>query len=155
MYKTIAALLAAAALTACSGGQQSSSSSTTTTAASPAATVAAMKPAKPMKAVAANGSALYSQNCSSCHQTNGKGMPGAFPPLAGNAVVTGPAANVIHIVKNGLQGKIMVGNASFNGTMPPWKALKPEQIAAILTYVRSSWGNHASAITAAQVAATK
>ena len=79
-----------------------------------------------------------------------------FPPLAGNAVVTGPADKVIHIVKNGLSGKISVNGATFNGQMPAWKGtLSNADIANVITYVRSSWGNHASAVTESQVAATK
>ncbi|MFN2449673.1 MAG: cytochrome c [Candidatus Baltobacteraceae bacterium] len=152
MTVLIPALAAALVVTACSGGQQHSSSSTTT-AASPAATSAAMHAMKP---AASNGAAVYNANCSSCHQANGKGSPGAFPPLAGNAVVTGPAAKVIHIVKNGLTGTIKVGSATYNGQMPAWKSsLKDPEIAAVVSYIRSSWGNHAPAVTAAQVASTK
>lgn len=111
---------------------------------------------KSAMAGASSGAAVYNANCSSCHQANGKGSPGAFPPLAGNAVVTGPADKVIHIVKDGLTGKIKVGSASFNGTMPPWKSqLKPAEIAAVVTYIRSSWGNHAPAVTVSQVNAAK
>lgn len=158
-----AALLAAAA--ACSGGQQNSSSSSTTTttqaASSPAATAAAMKSSSSMSSAAMKGSsghgaAVYNTNCSTCHQANGKGSPGAFPPLAGNAVVTGDPTKVIHIVKDGLTGAIKVNGQSYSGQMPAWKAsLKAADIAAVVTYIRSSWGNHASAVTAAQVSAVK
>lgn len=104
----------------------------------------------------AAGAKVYSTNCSSCHQANGKGQPGVFPPLAGNAVVTGDASKVIHIVKNGLSGKISVNGTTYNGQMPPWKGtLSDNDIAAVITYVRSSWGNHASAVTASQVTSTK
>ena len=110
--------------------------------------------------VASSGSAagqkVYSTNCSSCHQANGKGQPGVFPPLAGNPVVTGDASKVIHIVKNGLNGKISVHGTTYNGQMPPWKGtLSDSDIAAVITYVRSSWGNHASAVTTSQVTSTK
>ena len=110
--------------------------------------------------VASSGSAagqkVFSTNCSSCHQANGKGQPGVFPPLAGNAVVTGDASKVIHIVKDGLNGKISVNGKTYNGQMPPWKGtLSDSDIAAVVTYIRSSWGNHASAVTASQVTSTK
>lgn len=149
----IPALAAAFAMAACSG-QSSSSSSTTTTAASPAASPAAATNA-PMKSASVSGATVYNTNCSSCHQANGKGLSGQFPPLAGNAVVNGPATAVIHIVKNGLNGPIKVNGVSYNGMMPAWKQLKPAEIAAVITYVRSSWGNHGSAVTEAQVKATK
>jgi mono/diheme cytochrome c family protein len=107
-------------------------------------------------ASAAAGSKVYTTNCSSCHQANGKGQPGVFPPLAGNAVVTGPADKVIHIVKNGLSGKITVNGATYNGQMPAWKGtLSDSDIASVITYIRSSWGNKASAVTASQVTSTK
>lgn len=79
-----------------------------------------------------------------------------FPPLAGNAVVTGPADKVISIVKNGLSGKISVNGQTYNGQMPAWKGtLSDSDIAAVVTYVRTAWGNKGSAVTAAQVTAAK
>jgi mono/diheme cytochrome c family protein len=176
----VTAAIASAALAACSGGKSSSTTTTTTTtqsspaasaAASPAATAAAMKSTtmkttsrtKTTTSVAMSsaasmqaGSKVYTTNCSSCHQANGKGQPGVFPPLAGNPTVQGPAADVIHIVKNGKNGKITVNGTSYNGQMPAWKGtLSDSDIAAVITYIRGSWGNHASAVTAAQVTATK
>lgn len=103
-----------------------------------------------------NGATVYSTNCSSCHQANGKGQPGVFPPLAGNPVVTGPADKVISIVKNGLSGKISVNGTTYNGQMPAWKGnLSNADIAHVITYIRSSWGNKAAGVTEAQVAAAK
>jgi len=134
-----------AALTACS----TSSSTKTETYASPAP--AKMKSTKVM--ASSNGAAVYSTNCSSCHQSDGKGAIG--PPLAGNALVTGDPAKVIHIVKNGLTGTISVNGKTFNGQMPAWKGtLSNNDIAGVITYIRSSWGNKASAVTTAQVAST-
>ncbi len=165
-----AAGMAVAMLAACSGGKSSSSSSTTTTtnaspaaspsaaAASPAASASSMNGA--MKSAASGpasaGAKVFSTNCASCHQANGQGQPGVFPPLAGNTVVTGAPTAVIHIVKNGLNGKISVKGSTYNGQMPPWKGvLKDSDIAAVVSYIRSAWGNHAGAVTAAQVTATK
>jgi mono/diheme cytochrome c family protein len=105
---------------------------------------------------AAAGQKVYTTNCSSCHQANGKGQTGVFPPLAGNTVVTGDPTKVIGIVKNGLSGKITVNGTTYNGQMPSWKAtLSNNDIAAVITYVRSAWGNKASAVTPAEVAAVK
>ena len=164
----LTAAIAAAALVACSGGKQSSSTTTTTTtttqtspAASPsAAASAAASPATKMAAAggasAAAGEKVYTTNCSSCHQANGKGQPGVFPPLAGNSTVTGPAATVIGIVKNGKSGKITVNGTSYNGQMPAWKGtLSDADIASVITYIRSSWGNKASAVTTAEVTSGK
>jgi len=163
--------LAAVVPAACSGGKSSSSSTTTTTTtttnSSPAASPAAASPGAAstmssgaMTAAAggasSGGAKIFATNCSSCHQANGKGQPGVFPPLAGNAVVTGTPTTVIHIVKDGLSGKIQVAGSTYNGQMPPWKGtLSDSDIASVVTYIRSSWGNHASAVTASQVTATK
>lgn len=148
MQRGIIALSAAilAALTACSNSN--SSTSTTSTAASPATKIANTKVMG-----SANGAAVFNANCSSCHGSNGQG--GIAPPLGGNAVVTGDPKKVIHIVKNGLTGAITVNGKSFNGMMPAWKTqLNNADIASVISYIRSSWGNHASAVTSAQVAST-
>jgi mono/diheme cytochrome c family protein len=107
-------------------------------------------------AAASNGAQIYTTNCSSCHGAEGKGLGSAFPPLAGNADVNGPAKGIIHTVKYGLHGSISVNGQSFNGTMPPWSTtLSNADIAAVVTYIRSSWGNKGSAVTTSQVAAVK
>jgi cbb3-type cytochrome c oxidase subunit III len=105
---------------------------------------------------ASDGKALYSANCTSCHQANGQGLPGTFPPLAKNPYVTGDASKVIHTVKDGLNGSIKVNGKTYNGQMPAWKSqLSNADIAAVITYIRSAWGNKASAVTEAQVAKVK
>jgi mono/diheme cytochrome c family protein len=102
----------------------------------------------------ADGSKIFLVNCVSCHQVDGKGVPGTFPPLARNAVVAGDPVKVIHIVKYGLTGPVVVAGKTFNGMMPAWSPqLSDADIAAAITYVRSSWGNHATPVTAAQVSA--
>ena len=103
---------------------------------------------------AAQGQGKYSI-CSACHQANGRGMPGAFPPLAGSEIATAAPMVPIRIVLLGAQGPLMVNGQRFNGTMPAWGSLSDADIAATLTYVRSHWGNAASAVTAEQVAAER
>lgn len=165
MRLTVAVLAAAIALAACSKGNQSggAGSATGQPSAGAAASMTASSPrAAASSAMAANGAAasdganVYQTNCSSCHQASGQGMPGTFPPLATNPVVTGNAAGVIHIVKDGLSGAISVKGTAYNGQMPAFgHTLSGSDIAAAITYIRSSWGNTASAVTPAQVAATK
>jgi mono/diheme cytochrome c family protein len=83
-------------------------------------------------------------------------MPGAFPPLVGSEYAT--AANVavpIRIVLHGLQGPITVKGVQYNSVMPAYGTgivMSDEEVAAVLTYVRRSWGNSASAVTPADVA---
>lgn len=97
------------------------------------------------------GKRLFTQNCVVCHQTTGLGVAGQFPPLAGSEwVVGGDWVGSNHLVKillHGLQGAVQVKGATYNNAMPPWQQLKDDQIAAILTYIRSEWGNSASPIT--------
>jgi mono/diheme cytochrome c family protein len=104
-------------------------------------------------AAANDGAKIYTQNCSSCHQPSGKGVPGTFPPLAGNPTVTGDSTTVIHIVRYGLSGSISVAGTSYNGMMPAWsQQLSNADIASVVTYIRSAWGNKAGAVTESQVA---
>lgn len=103
---------------------------------------------------AAHGAQVFSQNCSSCHGAQGQGTPGAFPPLANNPFVTGNPAAVIDAVKNGRTGPLTVNGQSYNGTMPAWKSqLSTQDIADVVTYIRTSLGNNkASPVSATQVA---
>jgi mono/diheme cytochrome c family protein len=92
----------------------------------------------------ADGKSLYMDNCSACHQVSGKGVKGAFPPLAGAPLVQGPPRVLITTVLNGRAG------------MPAFKDdINDADLAAILTYARSTWGNAAPAIKPAEVAAAR
>lgn len=114
----------------------------------------------PHAAVAASGGAaagaqIYATRCASCHQAAGSGVAAAFPPLAGDPVVNGPAAAHLAVVLNGLHGKTINGVA-YAGVMPAWGAvLSDADIAAVATHERTSWGNHGSPVTAADVAAAR
>jgi cbb3-type cytochrome c oxidase subunit III len=140
----LTAVLLAGALAACSSSSSNSTSSSAGTSTS--------SPAK--STATASGAAVFNTNCASCHQADGKGGATA-PALAGNALVTGTASKVIHIVKDGLTGSVSVNGKTYNGMMPAWKGvISNDDIAAVITYIRSSWGNKASAVTSAQVAST-
>jgi len=106
-------------------------------------------------AVMAIGKASYLV-CSACHGQNGEGGPIA-PPLAGSEWVTGPVSNLIRIQLRGLKGPIKVAGKDYNfvGGMSALSYQTDEQIAGVLTYVRNSFGNKASAVTASQVAALR
>lgn len=98
---------------------------------------------------AQDGGQLFTLYCSACHGVDGKGATGgAFPPLAGSPYVDGDARRAIKLVLSGLSGPVEVLGKTYNLEMPPQGAALPDdQIAAILTYVRSSWGNKASAVS--------
>lgn len=97
------------------------------------------------------GKRVFTQNCVVCHQATGLGVAGQFPPLVGSEwVLRGDWHGDNHLVKillKGLQGPIQVKGNTYNNAMPPWSQLKDEQIAAVLTYIRSEWGNNAPAIS--------
>ena len=103
------------------------------------------------------GAQVFANNCASCHGATGQGVPGSFPPLANNPVVTGDPNKVIGIVLHGLNAPISVNGQSYNGQMPAWKGtLTNKEIADVITYIRGSLGNNtASAVTEAQVAGYK
>ena len=91
-------------------------------------------------------------NCIACHQPTGLGLPGAYPPLAGSEWAMGPEERIIRIILDGLSGPITVKGTPFNNSMPAFGTqLRDEQIANVMTYVRSEWGNNAAPVTADRV----
>lgn len=87
---------------------------------------------------------LFADNCSACHQVTGKGIKGAFPALAGSALVKGD--------KSVLASTVLIGRAG----MPAFKdELGDAELAGILSYIRASWGNAASPVTPADIAAAR
>ncbi|MBB5353025.1 mono/diheme cytochrome c family protein [Haloferula luteola] len=106
---------------------------------------------------AQDGEQLFTLYCSACHGADGKGAnEGAFPPLAGSRWVSGEPERAIQIVLHGIHGPIEVAGRHYELEMPPQGAmLADEPLAAILSYVRSSWGNAGSAVTPEAVAAQR
>ncbi len=95
-------------------------------------------------AEALDGKALFAKNCAACHQASGRGIPGAFPALAASPLVQGPAAEVATVLLKG------------RGGMPDFSgSLGDRDIALVLSYVRSSWGNQAAPLQEADVAALR
>lgn len=97
------------------------------------------------------GKRLYS-NCMSCHQANGRGLPPVYPPLRGSDIVLGDPETLVKILLHGLEGKLEIDGQSYNQVMPAAPVRGDDEIAAVLTYVRSAWGNSAGAVDAALVA---
>lgn len=103
-----------------------------------------------------DGAALFASLCVACHQATGLGLPGVFPPLAGSEWVLGKDSTAAAILLHGINGSLTVKGTVYNGAMPAFGGqLDDEQIAAVLTYVRSQWGNSAAAVTAETVAAAR
>jgi hypothetical protein len=99
-----------------------------------------------------NPDSLFSNNCAMCHQADGQGLPGQFPPLAGSSWVTQDPETPIRVMLLGISGEIEVNGNTFNGVMPSQSHLNDEQIALLATKIRSSWGNEAPEVTEEQVA---
>jgi mono/diheme cytochrome c family protein len=105
--------------------------------------------------VASKGATTYGQICASCHQATGVGVEGSFPPLKNSKWLNGDPNVPISIVIAGLQGAITVEGKEYNGAMQPWGMLSDDDIANVLTYARSQWGNSAAPVTPQQVKAIR
>jgi mono/diheme cytochrome c family protein len=99
------------------------------------------------------GKKVFDTTCIACHQANGLGVPGQYPPLAASEWVTGSEERIIRIVLHGLNGPITVEGKEYNNVMAPLGgALKDEQVANVISYVRASWGNTAPEVSPETVA---
>jgi nitrite reductase (NO-forming) len=105
--------------------------------------------AKDLEERMAAGKIVYNNNCAACHQPNGEGLKGAFPPLAKSDYLT-DRKKTISAVINGLQGKVTVNGQEYNGVMPAL-GLDDEDVANVLSYITNSWGNKAKEFTREEV----
>jgi nitrite reductase (NO-forming)/hydroxylamine reductase len=103
----------------------------------------------------AKGQGVYNANCAACHQLNGQGLAGAFPPLADSDFLKGDRKKVMGAALFGLSGPITVNGVDYNGVMPSLGHLPDQDLAAALTYVFGSWGNDGAAVSVAEVAALR
>jgi len=102
---------------------------------------------------AVDAASIYASRCAACHQANGAGLPGVFPPLAGSEWVNGKAQTLGAILLHGVNGSLTVKGATYNGAMPAFKdQLGDAEIAAVATYIRSQWGNQGQAIRTESIA---
>ena len=102
------------------------------------------------------GAKVYRNQCAQCHQADGNGVLGVYPPLVASSWVTGHPQVVSRILINGLNGPILVKGSKYNGNMPAFGssglALSDKDIAGVITYIRQEWGNSASDVTVATIA---
>jgi mono/diheme cytochrome c family protein len=98
------------------------------------------------------GKRVFMQSCVLCHQADGLGIPRVYPPLAGSEWVLGNEwrgdNHLVAIVLRGLQGPVEVRGTVFNNAMPGWARLRDDEVAAVLSYIRSEWGNTGAPISA-------
>lgn len=105
---------------------------------------------------AVNGGQIYAAKCQACHQASGQGLPGVFPPLAGASWVTGSPDALLQIVLHGFTGPIEVLGNTYNGAMPAFGGqISDAELAAVATFIRSQWGNTATAVTHEDVASAR
>jgi len=107
-----------------------------------------------------DGEAIFRDQCVSCHQENGRGVPGDFPPLDGNPDLFRDRLLPAYVVLFGLEGEIRVGDETYNGIMPSFAHLSDAEVAAVVNYIRHAWSNAAVArpefrLTADDVAALR
>jgi nitrite reductase (NO-forming) len=101
------------------------------------------------------GRALFAGTCATCHQADGKGMAGVFPPLAGSDYIAADPRRVPGLMLHGLTGPVTVNGKDYNSTMPPMSQLTDDEVANIATYVLNSWGNPGGRVTKAEVQAIR
>ena len=113
-------------------------------------TVTDLRPAVVLAGAAptVDGKQLYSAKCAACHQATGLGVAGVFPPVAASEWVLGDEKILTNILLHGVNGEMIVKGNKYNGAMPAWKSLSDDELAAVLTYIRSDWGNAAPPIKA-------
>ena len=103
-----------------------------------------------------NGRTIYLQRCLACHQADGGGVPHLNAPLDGaTAVVADDKAKLIRIVLKGMSERVEIDGEYYGNNMASHADLKDQQIADVLTYIRNSWTNKASAVSVAEVKAIR
>lgn len=103
------------------------------------------------KAVMERGKEIYTQYCVSCHQVDGGGVPGLNPPLEKTTYVVGSKSKLISVLLRGLNSHEEIDGETYSNSMPPFNFLNNQQISDVLTFIRNSFGNKASAITPGDV----
>ena len=93
--------------------------------------------------------------CIQCHQESGLGVAGSYPPLVGSEYVLGDKRRLVAILLKGITGEFVVKGATYNSEMPNWSHREDEELAAVATYIRASWGNKADAVSTEFVAAIR
>lgn len=101
------------------------------------------------------GEQVYSTYCLACHQADGSGVPGMNPPLAGTDWVQGDKTRLIGVVLHGMEGEIEISGETYDNVMAAHAFLSDAEIAAVLSYVRNSFGNSAGPVEPAEVAALR
>ncbi|HYG40470.1 MAG TPA: cytochrome c [Cytophagales bacterium] len=111
-------------------------------------------PAADLQESIKKGKTVFSTYCIACHQENGLGMEGVFPPLAKSDYLLADTKRAIKVVMHGMSGEITVNGKKYNSQMPDF-GLNDEQIKDVVNYIQNSWGNKGKAVTLADVKAVR
>lgn len=103
------------------------------------------------KVIMERGKKVYASYCITCHQVDGGGVPGLNPPLEKTSYISGSKTRLIRIVLKGLDTHEEIDGETYTNTMAPLNYLTDQQISDVLTYIRNSFGNKATAITPGDV----
>ncbi|MGI4887391.1 MAG: c-type cytochrome [Janthinobacterium lividum] len=109
----------------------------------------------PAPVLLAQGKKVYTKYCLTCHQADGGGVSSMNPPLIKTTYVLGDKARLTNILVHGFSEKVDINGETYNNVMPAHDFLTDTEMAAVLTYVRNSFGNKASAVSVAEVKATR
>lgn len=107
------------------------------------------------KATMERGKQVYIQYCVACHQLDGGGVPGLNPPLEKTTFVLGNKSKLVKIIIKGMNTHEEIEGETYTNVMPPFDYLKDQQVSDVITYIRNSFGNKATAITPAEVKAAR
>lgn len=100
----------------------------------------------PKKTDYPEGEKVYNSTCIACHQKDGKGLEGSFPPLANSDYLLADKFRAIDIAANGMEGEIVVNGNTYNSLMAP-QGLSKEEIKNVVNYVLNTWGNSGGEVT--------
>ena len=103
----------------------------------------------------AAGGKLFTGTCSVCHQGNGEGLPGVFPPLAKSDYIKADPKRVVNAILHGVTGAIKVNGQDYNSVMPPMSQLTDDEVANIATFVLNNWGNPGGRVSKEEVSANR
>lgn len=103
-----------------------------------------------------DGAAVFASRCAACHQANGAGLAGVFPPLAKSEWVVGKESTLLAILLHGVTGPLTVNGVVYSGAMPAFgEQLNDAELAAVATYIRAQWGNAAEPVLPGAVSAVR
>lgn len=138
-------------MSACGGGNQSENQQQEETVPTESPETSAPQTSTSADDVMAQGKNIYNKFCLVCHQADGSGVAGLYPPIVNTDWVQGDKERLIKVILNGQEGPIEVNGESYNNVMPAQDFLKNDEVAAVLTYIRQNFENNASAVTAEEV----